>query len=317
MAQQPGAGTVMAMDAERWQSSGTVFQFRGHRVFYCAAGEGPVLLCIHGFPVSSWDWHRVWPELSRHFRVVAPDLLGYGFSAKPLDHRYSTFEQADLIEALLRHLGISRCHVLAHDYGDTVAQELLARVWSGTSSAVFDSVCLLNGGLFPETHRALPVQRLLLSPLGPLIGRLFNRSALARSMRSLFGARSQPDAADLDAQWQLVASGDGRRIIHKLIRYIVERRENRERWVNALIDSKIPLRLVVGADDPVSGRHMAQRCRELIADADIIVLDGIGHWPQLEAPAAVTDAVLEFILGHTATGAVRGHEKNGRKSSAR
>jgi pimeloyl-ACP methyl ester carboxylesterase len=289
----------MAMDAARWKSMGTGFRFRGHHVFYCVAGEGPVLLCIHGFPVSSWGWHRVWPELTRHFRVVAPDLLGYGFSDKPPAHLYSTFEQADLIEALLQHVGASRCHILAHDYGDTVTQELLARGASGTSPLAIDSACLLNGGLFPETHRARPVQRLLLSPLGPLIGRWFNRSALARSMRALFGPRSQPDAADLDTQWRIVASGDGRRVIHKLIRYMIERRANRERWVNALVDSTVPLRLVAGTHDPVSGRHMAQRYRELIADADVVLLDGIGHWPQLEAPSAVTDAVLEFIGSRT------------------
>ena len=285
----------MAVSADQWRAAGASFDFQGQRVFYLAQGEGPVVLCLHGFPVSSWDWHRMWPDLTGRFRVVAPDLLGYGFSAKPTAHSYSTFEQADLVEALLRDLGVPHCHLLAHDYGDTVAQELIARTMDGSSKLRFDSVCLLNGGLFPETHHARPVQRLLLSPLGPLLARCYTRAAMERSMRALFGARTPPDASELDAQWQIITSGGGLRVMHRLIGYVRERRRHRERWVGALARTEVPLRLIVGTDDPVSGSHMARRYRELVPAPDIVLLDGIGHWPQLEAAAAVLAEWQQFV----------------------
>ena len=87
----------------------------------------PVLLLIHGFPSASWDWAPLWEPLSQHFSLVALDLLGFGDSAKPRGHRYAIAEQAELCEWLLRREGAWDYHVLAHDYGDTVAQELLAR----------------------------------------------------------------------------------------------------------------------------------------------------------------------------------------------
>jgi pimeloyl-ACP methyl ester carboxylesterase len=80
----------------------------------------------------------------------------------------------------------------------------------------------------------------------------------------------------------------------KLIRYMVERRQFRERWVGALQNSNIPLRLIDGLDDPVSGAHMVARYRELIADADVVELEGIGHYPQLEAPEQVLRAFLSW-----------------------
>ncbi len=209
-------------------------------------------------------------------------------------HLYANhLEQADLQQALLGRLGIDEpLHVLAHDYGDSVAQELLARHHEGRlrlASCVF-----LNGGLFPETHRPVLSQKLLLSPLGGLFGRLFDRRALARNFAKVFGPRSQPGETELDAFWSLIESNQGQRVMHRLIRYIVDRREQRERWVAALQHGGVPLRVIDGAVDPISGAHMVERYRQLVADADCVLLDGIGHYPQIEAPAAVLEHYLAF-----------------------
>src|SRR5690554_6242724 len=114
-----------------WREAGLTYSHREQAIFYRDSnprGGDPVLLLIHGFPTASWDWHRVWPALTARFgRVLAADMIGFGFSAKPRRYPYSIFDQADLQEGLLRAAGVARAHILAHDYGDTVAQELLAR----------------------------------------------------------------------------------------------------------------------------------------------------------------------------------------------
>jgi pimeloyl-ACP methyl ester carboxylesterase len=73
-------------------------------------------------------------------------------------------------------------------------------------------------------------------------------------------------------------------------RYIDERRAHRSRWVGALVQAEVPLTLIDGAADPISGAHMGARWRELVPRADVTLLDGIGHYPQVEAPAAVLAA---------------------------
>lgn len=107
------------MSLEEWKQSGRYFQHGEHQLFYRDHGKGPkALLLIHGFPTASWDWAPLWPALCEKFpRVIAMDMLGFGFSSKPVDHRYSMMEQADLHGALLARLGVARVHVLAHDYG--------------------------------------------------------------------------------------------------------------------------------------------------------------------------------------------------------
>ena len=160
---------------QQWQASGDYFQFAGQRIFYQVEGavEQPALILIHGYPSASWDWHYQWPTLVKHFRVITLDMLGFGFSDKPRtlskhsSVQYSIHSQADIFSALLNHLGITETHILSHDYGDTVAQELLARsleidhqLNDSTQQGIkVLSVCLLNGGLFPETHKALILQK--------------------------------------------------------------------------------------------------------------------------------------------------------------
>ena len=283
---------------EVWRREGQRHTYRGHAIFYRVVGEGEPLLAIYGFPSASWDWHAILPELTKRFRVIAPDMLGYGWSDKPRPFRYSIFDQADRLEALLASLAIDRVHLLAHDYGDTVAQELLARHRDRNGDGLaIASCCLLNGGVFPETHHARPIQKLLRTPLGPLVARLTSRRAFGRSMHAIFGD-TPPSSAFVDELWTLLRHDDGHLVIPLLIDYIRERKENRARWVGALERTKVPLTMIDGIRDPVSGTDMLARWRELVPHAPAIELPGVGHYPQIEDPAGVLRAFLAF---HDAT----------------
>ncbi len=253
-----------------------------------------VVVLLHGFPTSSWDWHHQWDELATRYRVISFDMLGFGYSDKPHNHRYSIHEQADLVQALLGRLNVSQYAILAHDYGDTVAQELLARD-NASSVRSIRAVCLLNGGLFPETHRARLAQKLLVGPFGGVFVRFFGRSALEKNLISVFGKDTPPTTDIRDSFWALTEHNNGKRNLHRLMWYMKDRLQHRARWVSALKDTRAPLALINGSADPVSGAHMVERYRELIGTGSIIELADIGHYPQLEAPGPVTSHVLSFF----------------------
>jgi len=286
------------MSPDEWRRAGECTLLEGHGIFYRDVGDGPALVCIHGFPTASWDWHRIWDGLTARFRVIAPDLLGFGFSDKPRRHRYTIHGQATLIERLLGDLGVGEAHVLAHDYGDSVAQELLARHEerrrTGAPGLRLVSCVLLNGGLFPEQHRPVLMQRILASPVGFLVARLANEGTFRRTFPKVFGPRTKPTDEDLRHAFALLAAQDGVRITHRLIRYMADRRAHRDRWVGALCETEVPLRLINGPEDPVSGRHAAERYRALVPDPDVVLLEGIGHYPQLEDPEGTLDVFLRF-----------------------
>ena len=282
-----------------WKDSGEYFEHKGFPIFYRRSErDADVLLCLHGFPTSSFDYREIWNALAESFDIVAPDLIGYGFSAKPYELDYTTFDQADLVEGLLRHLKIDRVHILAHDYGNTITQELLARDNEERLGFSIDSICFLNGALFPETHRPILAQKLLISPIGKYFGRFIPDGRFASSLSSIFGRETIPSNDDLQNYLVLFKHNNGKRIAHKLIRYMRERKIYRERWVGPLQKMQQPFLFINGSSDPVSGKHLVDRFREVVPHkTDIVELSEIGHFPHLEAAEIVVRHFFDFHDG--------------------
>jgi pimeloyl-ACP methyl ester carboxylesterase len=280
-----------------WRRGGRSFTHGGHTVFFKDEGHGPTVLLLHGYPTGSYDWHALWPLLTPQCRLIAPDMIGLGFSDKPTDWDYTLQTHADMHEALLQHLGLSSVHVVAHDLGVSVAQEMLARRLEGSEALPrIQSLTLLNGGLCPEAYRPRRIQQLLATPLGAWLGPRLPEAAVKRALSELMGDGHANRAALLEDFWQLVCFNDGRRIAHQAGRFWRDRLACRDRLVGALLARAMPLRLINGAADPNSGQHMAARFKQLMPEADIVSLAQVGHWPQIEAASATAGAILNLVF---------------------
>lgn len=297
----------MDVELQGWKAAGRYFDYLGFEIFYRVdgppLGSAPVLLAVHGYPFNSSDWSMIWPSLTERFTVIAPDMIGMGFSAKPSAYRYSVADHADIHEALLEHLDVGHCHLLAHDLGDSVGQELLARSEFGEHSygAVrYQSITWLNGGLFNEAYTPRAMQKLMSgTPLGDIIGPLqgspLSRRILESTINEMFGPDTKPSRALMNRFHEILEYNDGKKVLHKVGRFLGDRYTHRNRWVRAMRQTAVPMRLIDGPVDPNSGAHMARRYSEVVPDADVVMLsDRIGHWPQLEAP----DEVLTHFFAH-------------------
>ncbi len=284
------------MNLTEWQHSGSYFDYKDLPIFYHLSEKSDeVLLCLHGFPTSSRDYYKIWDALTEKFAVLAFDMIGYGFSAKPVNFDYTTFNQVDVLQSLLEKLQIKKIHILAHDYGNTITQELLARAAENRLNFTIETICFMNGALFPETHRPLAAQKILVSPFGFLFGRLITDSRFKKSLASIFGAKTQPTEAELNEFIEIFKYHDGRKIAHKLIRYMTEREIYRERWVGALQKMTQPFRFINGSADRISGAHLVKRFRQVVPhQTDIVELAEIGHFPHLETPDLVLERLAEF-----------------------
>jgi pimeloyl-ACP methyl ester carboxylesterase len=275
-----------------WQHGGTYFDWQGHRLFVRRGGSGKPLLLIHGFPTSGFDWAAMWPALSSRYSLHALDMLGFGLSDKPKAFAYSLSASADQWQDYVQSQALPDVEVLAHDYGDTVLQELLARQNDGLLPFRIARVNVLNGGLFPEATFPILMQKLLLGPLGPLVAKLSRFGRFCASMQSIAGKPLRRD--ELRAHWQLLARANGRVLMPKIIQYIRERRRHRERWTAALQQADIPLQLIIGERDPISGKTIAHRWHVLLPNSPITRLADVGHYPQWEAPERVLAAMQRY-----------------------
>ncbi len=279
-----------------WRAAGETTSWRGHRIFlrHSEQTNAPRLVLVHGFPTAGFDWARLWPALAARASVLAPDMLGFGFSDKPRAHRYSLFEQADLITDLIMALGWDDggdVHLLTHDYGDSVGQELLARQQERSLPFRLASVTFLNGGMFFSAINLSPMQIRLRDRWGRLLQYLITRGRFRRRFASIFGDAHQPEQTERDAFFDLVTAGGGRGVLHALSQYLHERAAHEERWSRAVADAPAPIALVYGPEDPISGESIARRFATLNPSAPVVRLDGVGHYPQVEAPGRVLRAL--------------------------
>lgn len=281
---------------ESWLSGGQTVRLDGVDLFYRtqdhAAPEHPWLVCFHGFPTSSWDWHELLPALEQRHRVLLFDFPGYGLSGKPADRDYSLKRQLDCAERLLEHLGIDSFHLLAHDMGNSVACELLRRREEGGYPFTLQSLTLLNGGIYMDLHRPLPTQRLLRTPLiGALTARLSSWRVFKLQYPRVYAEPGRFDESHYRSQWALMLHNGGRRVLHRIAGYMRERTRMGEQWTGPLHRLELPLRVVWGRQDPIAVFAIAEQLVANNPRAVLTVLDGVGHYPQLEAPERVAAAL--------------------------
>ena len=277
-----------APNFDAFGASAQTFFHDGLAQSYTELGDGDPVLLLHGYPTWSYDWVDVMPALADAHRVVAPDWIGYGLSDKPARH-VRVGEQIDRLEALLEHLEVDRFHLVAHDYGATCAQDMLSRP---ELAARVLSLTLMNGGVVYEAYRPTRTQKLLLTPLGPLLSRFLGEARLRAKLDAVRGHKLTD--AQWRAQWAGMSAKDGVWKSHLLQRYINERTEHHQRWEAAVRKYSGPVQLIWGPEDPVSGAHVLAPLREQLPEARVVELPAIGHFVPDEAPDAVAEAILEF-----------------------
>jgi len=253
------------------------------------------LLVLHGFPTSSYDFHLALPHLVATRRVVLHDHLGFGLSDKPARFSYSLLAQADVAIEVWRSLGISRGHLLAHDYGTSVATELIARRERGLLPIELLSLTLSNGSVHLELARPRRIQWLLASRVGPLVARLSGRAIFRRNMKAILGRPDAVSESELQSLWEGLAHDEGRLRLPAIAGYLHERVRFRERWIPPLTRLDIPVHILWGRRDPIALPAVAEALAAEIPDARLTWLDDLGHYPMLEAPRRWADAVAEFV----------------------
>lgn len=256
--------------------------------------DGSPVTLLHGFPTSSHDWVFVLPALTdAGHRVTTLDFLGFGASDKPRPYDYTLVEQADIVEAMWADLDIGTTALVAHDYGVSVAEELLARNARRVTSMIW-----MNGGIYPDLHRPTAGQQALAGPDGDTLAGLMNEELLGVALREVFGRPVSNET--MHELWQAIQLRDGMLVGPALLNYMAERRTNAERWVSALEGYDGPQSFIWGPADPVSGGHVAERIAERLPRAALHVLDDpppVGHYPQLEAPEQVELLLLAALAG--------------------
>lgn len=285
-----------------WKERGEYCSISGLNIFFINAvytgnSTDSNLLVIHGFPGSSFEWHRILSYFVDYRQVVIPDLPGYGLSDKPPYYSYSLMEQADIIEMLMKKLDIESVELIAHNMGTSVACELLARQSRNILSFDISRCVLMNGSVHIEMAHLTPSQYLLRSPLANLFVRVASKKIFIWQLSRLTGKHLKQE--DYDAMWSLLRFRDGHLRLPKINRYIKERHLYWHRWIGTLKQLDIPAGIVWGTEDPVAVPHIAEQLDREIPQSNLVWLEGLGHFPQLEDAESTYKGINRSLDNHS------------------
>lgn len=300
-------------ELQNWKKSGTFLEFGSfkQKIFFkeigkASASANKTLLLLHGFPESSYSFHKVLDGLAEHFeRIVVFDMPGYGLSDKPDSHyTYSLFEQADVALILWQHLGVKGGHLLSHDMGDSVATELVARHVNGLIPAWFSegfqSFTFTNGSMVLDLAKLRITQKILLSRYGHLMSKLTSFKIFNQQVRSAHGNDKLTDQ-DIELLWDNILQQNGHRKNHLMIKYLNDRKRfEKTRWLPALSQLNKPIHLCWGNADAVARISMAHYLKEKICpSAQLSIMPEVGHFCQLGSPDIWLEHVLAFYTQKT------------------
>lgn len=264
------------------------FDHNGQSVAYDTLGEGSPVVLIHGTPFSSYVWRTIARELARDHKVHVFDLLGYGQSEKAEDQDISLGVQNGVLAALLRHWGLERPKVIAHDFGGATA--LRAHLLDGCEYEkllLFDPVAVRPWGSpfvqhvrnHEEAFAGVPdyLQRAIL--------RAYIRGAINRPISD----------AELDpylAPWLGPVGKPAfyRQIAQMDVKYTDEVQDR-------YAEIRCPVRLLWGTEDEWVPMERGHELAAMIPNCELTEIPSSGHLMQEDAPEAIVSAALRFFDG--------------------
>lgn len=272
----------------------------GVRLHYVEAGEGPLLLLLHGFPEFWYSWrHQIGPLAAAGFHVVAPDMRGYNLSSKPAGWRsYDELLLAEDIARLVRSFGVEQANVVGHDWGAAVAYATAMH-----QPQVVERLAILN---VPHTERMLAGFRtfrqlrkswyMFFFQIPALPEWLIARDDFSLMKRSL-RADSKAAFTDDDLERYAQAWAQPGALTGMINYYRAALRRNPRAVLNSLRPIDAPTMVIWGTRDRHLGSELAQPSHEWVPNLRMEWIPEATHWVQHDAPARVNELLIGFLSG--------------------
>ena len=247
------------------------------------------MLCVHGFPESSYTWRGLLgPAAATGRRAIAPDLPGYGDS--PADLPGTWERHVETLERFRAAVGIERCVLVAHDWGG-----LIGLRWACDHPEAVAGLVISNTGFFPDGEWHELGRTLRTEGQGETLMDSVSRDGLAAILGQL--GRGVDDAV-IDEYWKGFATADGRRGMLDL--YRSGDLEKLEPYEGKLAELGVPTLVVWGENEEYTPSTLAERFRHEIPHAEVVLIEGAGHFLWDDQPEACAREVVKFLAGAAA-----------------
>ncbi|MBY0495807.1 MAG: alpha/beta fold hydrolase [Cyanobacteria bacterium] len=261
--------------------------------YYEDQGSGPVILFAHGTPTYSYEYRHLIAALSKRFRCIAPDHLGFGQSSRPGSFAYTPEAHAAVLRESVERLDLRDITVVVHDFGGPIGLPLALE----TNSRV-RRIVMMNTWAWPidDDPKMARGAKLIGGAVGRCLYRYANAS-LRLIMPSAYGDRKKLTKAIHGKYLEVFRDRDARVLgLHALAKSLLGSRAHYQSLLDRLDRlSKTPVLIVWGLKDSAFQPYQLERWRQLLPAATVETIDGAGHWPHEEEPARVVEVIGAFL----------------------
>lgn len=254
------------------------------KVHYMEAGNGEPLILLHTVGQSLYTWREVFQPLSEHYRVIAVDLLGHGYSSRPNQFDYTVEEQAEFLSIFMKALGIQSAHFVAFSMSAIYVLQFAQKY----ADMVGRMILISPGELTPEMP--LAVRMIDSAIFGGLASRLYNIRTVKKVIETaLFDLTILTDEC-LENYYSTICDGESRKAIQLCLHNFDP--EETEKGMRSI---EKPTLIIWGAEDRWHRPESGELYHAAIPDAQFGIIRNAAHLPQEEKGARIVASVQEFI----------------------
>ncbi|TVR76004.1 MAG: alpha/beta fold hydrolase [Chitinophagaceae bacterium] len=268
------------------------FDVNGQKLHYIDEGKGEVVLFVHGTPSWSFDFRNIIKELSKNFRCIAIDHIGFGLSDKPEHYDYSTQNHSKTLEKFVMEKQLNNLTLAVHDFGGPIGLNFAIN-----QAEKINKLVILNSWLWSSKNdpEFIKLSKILKSPLLPFLYRYLNFSPRFILPKS-FGDKKLPKHL-LSQFTKPFANKKQRNGALAFAKSLLNDQDwFEEIWNKKQVLSKKPALFIWGMKDPVIKAHNLKKFQSGFTNSKTIQLETSGHFPQEEEPDIVSKSINDFMV---------------------
>ena len=262
------------------------------KTFYIDRGDGPVVVLLHGLPLSSWEWRKFIPVLAANYRVIALDLYGFGYSDRPRDADYSWSAYGEWLNSFLEAMNIDRAAFVVTDIAGPISFELLAAHPEKVSGLVITNTWYTNEAF----HMPFLLKLLMWSSTGWMGVYATNRPMVDVQTRVLFADTEKSNGEFGDQVWMSVKTIQSRKILQKVLRGF--QFDHQSMFRRSLQSFDGPVLLAWGEQDPAIPPENVDLFKLILPQSEIERYSDAGHFIAQEKPQDFSARILKFLDRH-------------------
>ena len=279
-----------------WRKKGSLIPVYNKNIFTIDTGGNHenCIVILHGYLSSSYDYYKVLPELSKHYRVIVQDLIGFGFSDKPEKKYFTIIDQTDYVLELWKILGLNNVTIISHGYGNLLTTEILARQNHLATNIEIKKIFFCNGDAPVNHYNYLDIHNTFKDvDSEKMISMLTSFGVYKKIMKDYFYDETKITDEELTEMWVQLENDNGRDIINFIYHYVRERKIFWNRWTTALKETENSIELIWGKEDKITHDWLESSEEEKTTNYEICLIEKSGHFPMLEKPQEWLQCVLK------------------------